>query len=185
MICNHCGTEIMIEIGEEDSSHRRAKCPNEDCGMTWPWRQSEEDARKDVTPWLVRIGPLLRHSEVWYQGQRVRKIRALKFDAGLEDVSALSIEVVLLDGVTIEGADGTPVDLKRIDFRNIETVTEADEEIRELRERLRMLEAEPEDCDRCSKFGATTCPHAVPSEDNPPKGTCTEGPVTIAREGGE
>ena len=57
--------------------------------------------------WLIQLGPLLRKSGVWYKGERIRKIRSLKIEAGLDDVSLITLQVVNMEGITIEGADGT------------------------------------------------------------------------------
>lgn len=112
--CSYCGGDAGVV--EQSGQMFRAQCLAT-CGASWPWRETEKDARADVTPWLVRVGPTLRHTSVRFMGREVSKLTALSIDCPLEDVGTLTLEVLTLDGVTIEWADGAPIDLKRISLR--------------------------------------------------------------------
>lgn len=64
--------------------------------------------------WLVRVGPTLRGAWIFYRGEKVKRVRSLRLESSFGDATVLTLTVYALDGVTIEGAEGLPVDIEQI-----------------------------------------------------------------------
>ena len=99
------------------------------------------NARLEPSPppeWLIRVGPTIRDTSIFYRGEKIKGARRLRLESGFDDASILTLTVYTLDGVTIEGAQGLPADLECLTLRDVQETTDLRRRLPDL-ERVRAL----------------------------------------------